>query len=306
MPDSDKPTLPATNDALSRRLLDVDGKIADLMVLRRQILEEADHQPSSCTEHRADEGAYDLHLHGCGPLLEKLLQRVKETPLHTPSFIRVFCEIFAATSPRQDTTSVAVFMPSRGAGYLELCRDFYGAYVQTTPVHTTGSVVRLVATGEATLGIVPLPKQDDPHRWWPLLLSTQPNTPRIVARLPFTGPGQGRGDGLEALVLYRHPLSPFGTASMYHSNPGRALISIETLEGISRASLGELFTKVGLRVLEMPDAIVPATGARLHLVEIEDNLTQDDPRLHTLKSRSPITSLTVLGRYAPPLEESSL
>ena len=160
---------------------------------------------------------------------------------------------------------------------------FYGSYVQTIPTHTTGSVVRAVATGETVLGVVPLPKQDDPYRWWPLLLSHQVNTPHIVARLPLTGFEQSRDDGREALVLSCHPRPIPDDALIVGSDPCRTFVSIETLEGISRASLGELFTKADLHVLEMPDCVVPAAGARIHLIEINDHLNQDDPRLTLLK-----------------------
>ena len=42
--------------------------------------------------------------------------------------------------------------------------------------------------------------------WWISLMGDAADLPRIIARLPFLGPGRGRGDGIEALAIAR--LSP--------------------------------------------------------------------------------------------------
>lgn len=303
MPDSDKPILPEVHKDTCQKLFHLDEKIVDLLVQRYQILATPLRESPSKTCDSSRPHLHDLFFHDYIPFLEKLSQRVHDVPLHTASLSRVFCEIIAATSPQHRTTSIAVFTPSHEIGYLELCRNFYGTYVQTVPAHTTGSVIRSVATGETVLGIVPLPKQDDPCRWWPLLLSHQVSTPRIVARLPFTGLGHNRDDGLEALVLCCPSYTFSNDTLIPDSGRYRTLVSVETLEGISRASLGELFTKAGFHVLEMPDCVVPAAGARIHLIEINDHLNQDDPRLLLLKEGAPIMSLTILGGYKVSCED---
>jgi hypothetical protein len=61
----------------------------------------------------------------------------------------------------QGPISVAVFMPDRGSGYLEVARDHYGSAMVMTPLRSPGQVTRAVAEGSATIGIMPMPDRED-------------------------------------------------------------------------------------------------------------------------------------------------
>ena len=104
--------------------------------------------------------------------------------------------------------SPSLFLPPHETSYLELCRNFYGSYVKTIPAHTTGSVIRAVATEEAVLGIAPLPKQDDSYRWWPSYYQAKHVHRVLWHDSPFTGLEKSREGGeLEALVISCHTRS---------------------------------------------------------------------------------------------------
>ena len=70
-----------------------------------------------------------------------------------------------------------------------------------TAVNTPAAAIRTVADGTATVGVVPMPEEDDQEPWWRYLMNEDAKTPRIVARLPFCGRGNARGDNHDALAV---------------------------------------------------------------------------------------------------------
>lgn len=216
-------------------------------------------------------------------------------PLTKPVAVRIWREIFAAAVALQGPFTMAVYMPARGAGYLEIGRDAFGAYTPATPFGSPGQVVRAVSDGAAVVGILPLPGESDSGPWWPHLIGRSKNTPRVVARLPVIGPGPGRGDGVEALAVACVPLEDTGEDI--------SLLVIETSPDVSRASLKTLLDGAGLPVLGFRDARESGPEARLHLIEIDGLVTPDDTRLAGLAEdpAGRVGLAVVIGAYARPM-----
>ena len=212
--------------------------------------------------------------------------------------IRIWRELISGMCSIQGQVTAAVYMPERGAGYLELARDHYGAYTPMTVLRSAGQVVRAVAEGSATVGILPMPDREDAEPWWISLMGDSPDLPRIVTRLPFGGPGVGRGDGLEALVVARLNAGPTGY--------DRSWLGIETTPDVSRARLRSVLAAAGLEPTSLA-ATQRSEDACLHLVEIAGPLASDDPRVTRLiERREPVVRCAHLGGYPVPLGPDDL
>ncbi len=214
------------------------------------------------------------------------------------SLVRLWRELIAGMVAVQTPLVVAVFMPERGTGYLELARDHYGAYTQTTALRSCGQVVHAVAEGTAGVGVVPMPDRDDVEPWWISLMGDSAALPRIVARLPFAGPGPGRGDGVEALAIARS--MPQGTGY------DRSWLALETTPDISRARLRSALGAAGIEPTVMA-ATQRSDDNWLHLTEISGHLSPDDRRIARLTERKePVLRAVVLGGYAVPFGPEDL
>jgi chorismate mutase-like protein len=230
-------------------------------------------------------------------ILRRLVSRATG-PLPKAVVVRMWRELFAALISLQGPMSVAVYMPTRGAGFLELARDHYGSLTTMQPSQTTGPVVRAVADGEATVGILPLPRLEGDNPWWPSLVSSTPDTPRIISRLPLCGPGTGRGDGVEALSIGR--MLPEKTGK------DRSLIALETGSDVSRGGIRSIIEASELPILEFMDSFAPSEDRRLHLIEVTDYVDAQDPRLARLSTDSQIDYALVIGAYAEPFTTEDL
>ncbi|WP_157879135.1 chorismate mutase [Pararhodospirillum photometricum] len=120
-------------------------------------------------------------------VLRRLVAR-HSGPFPRRVLIRLWREIFSVVVSMQGRITMAVWMPERGAGYLELARNQYGSFTSATVHQSVGQVVQEVGEGRATVGVVPLPRHEDPVAWWPALMSSLPGTPRVHSSAsPVTG-----------------------------------------------------------------------------------------------------------------------
>jgi hypothetical protein len=167
-------------------------------------------------------------------------------------------------------------------------------------------VVRAVAEGEALIGVLPLPREDDADPWWPVLAAGGGGRgqPRVVARLPFVAAGNARGERPGALAIARQAPEPTGD--------DRSLLAVETAGQISRARLAELLRQAGLAPGQHVAATAPGGGeARLSLIEVDRFVPADDAAVKALGETAAgaidggtIARAVVIGAYAAPLPPS--
>lgn len=210
------------------------------------------------------------------------------------ALVRIWREIMGALVGMQAPFTIAVYQPERGAGYIELARNHFGV-VWPQIVHLTpGHVVRMVADGQATVGVVPLPGPEA-EPWWLALTSAAGNLPRVVGRLPILAQetSAGRPEPLEAFVVAcRDPEA---------TGDDRSLVAVETAPDVSRDRLRAAFAAANLDLVAM-SATHRADGAWTHLVELAGHVVGDDPRLAELvQAKDPVTHVRVIGGYAVQL-----
>src|SRR3546814_6620801 len=75
-----------------------------------------------------------------------------------------------------------------------MARDHYGAGATYARCRTEHQVLSAVRGGASTIGVLPIPGNDDTDPWWPSLATDEANSPSIVARIPILAvPGQRDG-----------------------------------------------------------------------------------------------------------------
>lgn len=212
------------------------------------------------------------------------------------ALVRIWRELMGALVGLQKPFSVTVFQPERGAGYLELARDHFGIVAPQTIHPSPGHVVRAVADGQTSVGVVPLPSEADAEPWWLSLTADADNLPRVVARLPALAAEStpGRPEPLTAFVVACRDPEPTGE--------DRTLVAVETVPDVSRDRLRSLLATAELNATALI-ATHRADGRWLHLVEVAGHFAGGDDRLAKLVSsgRDAIRHVRIIGGYPMPL-----
>jgi chorismate mutase/prephenate dehydratase len=223
-------------------------------------------------------------------LVRRLVARHKgEMPVQV--LVRIWREmIIGGSLALQEKVTVAVFDDS---GCWDLARDHFGAMVPLKARPSAGQIVREVAAGKATIGVLPSPADGEAEPWWPLLMRRTSSSLRIVVKLPFAGPANGRSAG-EALTIARVAFEPSGSDN--------SLIVVEVTPELSRASLMAAIRKADLhaRWLARQDSDEHPT----HLLEVDGFVGDGDARLAALREDPRLRRVASIGGYALPLARS--
>ncbi len=214
-------------------------------------------------------------------VLRRLLAR-HGGPLARERIVRIWREIFMASSAIQGSFSVAVFAPPGQSEEVGLAREHFGPITPMRVHPTAARALAAVSDGDASVAVLPVPAEGEAaeRAWWAWL-----DTPRlqVVARLPFLSVT----DGAAALVVA--PVPPDA------SGDDRTLVLFEAETRASRSGVLQALAEAGLIA---PSLLLARAGeATLALAEIEGFVSVDDPRLAAL----PWARRTILGAYAAPV-----
>jgi chorismate mutase/prephenate dehydratase len=278
----------STLDELRREIDRIDDSLHDLIMARIEIV----HQVGAT---KKAQGSVVLRPAREAEILRRLVAR-HQGKFPKVALVRIWRELMGATVGLQGPFSLAVTMPETGSNLMELARDQYGTAVPATGYRTPGQVVRAVADGSATVGIVPPPEDEKEggsrtDAWWLALMADTPDLPRIIARLPFANPDPGRNQ--EALAI----------AKLSHDSTGfdRTWLGLETEPDVSRARLKTILGAAGLEP-SLFAATHRSEGRWMHLVEVIGYAAADDPRVARLdEKRNQVLRACVLGGHAVPL-----
>jgi len=282
-------------DQLRREIDRLDESIHDLLIQRSALVEQiANAKGETITVLRPGREA---------EILRRLLARHRGQ-FPRMALVRIWREMIGALLAIQAPFAVAVQSPGRGTDFVELARNHFGVVVPLQVCRTAGQVVRAVADGEASAGLVPMPAglepADEPEPWWTSLAVSSGEAPRVVARLPFVSPPQSTGaaEPPQALVI----------ACRDHDETGddRTLAVLETGPDVSRDRLRAAMSAGGLESAGLL-AICRRGDVWLHLIEIHGHVAIGDPRLARLAAqREPVSHVSVIGGYATPLPPESI
>lgn len=276
---------------LRRRIDEIDDRLQDLLVERIEIV-------SRVADHKQRSGGVAPHQPAReAEILRRLVAR-NHGAMPPASLVRIWRELLAATTRMQGSFTVAVHVPPTGPGFWDIARDHYGSH---TPMLTFGSatqVIHAVVEGRATVGVLPMPQEEEADPWWRHLLSTREAAPHVIARLPFASRGNARSDGGDALAI--------GHGAQLPTGQDRTLIATENAPNISRGRLFSILTGIDLNCTFIASSEQGEGGNML--IEIDDFVPADDPRLDLFRAQlgAALFRLLPLGGYAVPLSAAEL
>ena len=267
----------------------IDDEMHDLLMSRVEIVEKI-----GALKDSAPGGLY-VRPEREARILRRLVSR-HEGRFPAAVVARIWREMLASTTRLQGPFSVAVNAPEKSVGYWDMARDHYGSATRMSLHRIANPVLNAVFSGAVTIGLLPIPAEDDVDPWWPKLIAGGDKLLRVIARVPFIENGNGRFEDLGALAV---ALTMPGM-----SGDDVSLFAVKATADFSRGSLQEAFVDAGLPA----KAIAVWTESRsatshLHLIEIADFIRPDDPRITSVADshREQNIRIVDLGGYAVPI-----
>lgn len=170
----------ATLEELRGEIDRIDVQLHDLLIRRVEIGREVAQAKAG-----ADTSGPNLRPGREALIMRRLAERNRE-PLAIASVARIWREILSANLNQQITVNAAVFAPNMLVH--DLAREYCGTASTVMSMENAEAAVNTVASGAAQLAILPGIENGKAWRWWPSLLGSSADKPRILARLPyFTG-----------------------------------------------------------------------------------------------------------------------
>jgi chorismate mutase/prephenate dehydratase len=282
---------PSDLEALRRRIDEIDDRLQDLLIERIDIV-------SRVAVHKRSNHGVAVHQPAReAEILRRLIAR-KQGAFSPATLVRMWRELLAATTRLQDAFTIAVYAPPETHGFWDIARDHYGSDTPMLAYGSTGQIIRAVTVGQAAIGVLPMPREEDPDPWWRHLLSADDNAPHVIARLPFGSRGNARSDGADALAIGYGRQQPTGR--------DRTLIATENAPDISRGRMFATLAALGLAGTFMASCD-QAEGVNT-LIEIDGFVPESDPRLERLREQlgPDLYRLLPFGGYAVPLSAAEL
>lgn len=278
-------------DTLRREIDELDDAIHDLLMRRAELAARVGK-----LKRRGGETKVFIRAGREAEILRHLLSRHRG-PFSRLALARIWREIIAATLCIEGPLSVAVHAPSHAGDALgpwDLARDYFSS---NTPIAAYGShreVLEAVLADPASVGVLEMPRAEEPEPWWPDLAALDHARPRVVARLPFVM--RAGSDAQAALVVAKAAFEPTGDDV--------SLLVLETSSGPGSEALLEALAGAGLSAAWISDR--PASGeddGDLHLFKVFGFVDGDDARLDGLarKLRGTISRVIPLGGFAAPI-----
>lgn len=217
-------------------------------------------------------------------------------PFPKRELVAIWRNLITATLSFEGPFAVAVFVTGDAVGTWDVARDHFGLYTPIARHGTVRAVIEAVRRQDATVGVLPLPRQDDADPWWRHLITHHPDTPKIIARLPFAGPTNARDGGGEALVICPVAVVPTGR--------DRSFLGGDTESDLSLGQFCQALRQEGLAVRFSGGwRETAAPQPTLFFAEVDGFVGADDPRLDAVRGRlgGALKRLIWLGGYAEPL-----
>ena len=288
--------IPSDLEQLRRRIDEIDDRLQDLLIERIDVV-------SRVAAHKRGNGGVAAHQPAREAEIIRRLVARNHGALPPATLVRMWRELLAATTRLQGAFTIAVFAPPQTLGFWDIARDHYGSHAPMLAFGSTAQVIRAVTEGQAAIGVLPMPQEEEPDPWWRHLLSTHENAPHVIARLPFGGRGNARSDGADALAIGGGAI---GGGAEQETGRDRTLIATENAPDISRGRMVSILSALGLTCTFMASC-EHAEGVNT-LIEFDGFVAAADPRLDRFREQlgPALYRLLRFGGYAVPLTAAEL
>lgn len=268
---------------LRREIDETDDALHALVMRRAELAERVGRVKAESGEKQVFRPVRETQI------MRRLLQNHKGN-LGKDFIIRLWREIIGACTALQAPMTVAVFMPERGMGNLELTRAYFGSTAALLPCKSVNLVLKELTQGEADFAVLSL--QDDQSCWWYALAQERRRAVAVFAKLPMSGAAD---NGRIVFALGKVPFESSGD--------DRTLLVVETDGSISLGTLDLVLKAGGIATNAIYDSFSPDMTRKAYLFEVEGFLESDDARLAAVvkKEDGKITLTRVIGGFPTPL-----
>jgi len=222
-------------------------------------------------------------------------------PFPKRELARIWREIIVATLSFEGPFSVAVFHPEDEPGYWDLARDQYGTFTTMKRYESARAVVEAVREQTSVVGILPFPHRDRDEPWWRFLVSETPETPRVIARLPFIPGSNIHNPDIDGLVICPTVQEETGRDRSFLAVEAEEDIGYPAIENaLSQAEFSAAFHQLWHDPSRPP--------GWTYLVEVFGFIGPDSRQLRRLHDGlgTRVTRILHLGGYGTPLSEAEL
>src|SRR5579862_6964080 len=160
--------IPSDLEQLRRRIDEIDDRLQDLLVERMNIVSRVAAYKRGDDRIAAHQPAREAEI------IRRLISR-NHGPFPPATLVRMWRELLAATTRLQGAFTIAVYAPTEAQGFWDIARDHYGSHTPMLAYGSTGQVIRAVTEGQAAVGVLPMPQEEERDPWWRHLLSTSDN-----------------------------------------------------------------------------------------------------------------------------------
>jgi len=267
---------------LRREIDETDDALHALVMRRAELAERVGRVKAESGEKQVFRPVRETQI------MRRLLQNHKGN-LSKDFIIRLWREIIGACTALQTPMTVAVFMPERGMGNLELTRAYFGSTAALLPCKSVNLVLKELTQGEADFAVLSL--QDDQSCWWYALAQERRRAVAVFAKLPMTGAAD---NGRIVFALGKVPFESSGD--------DRTLLVVETDGSISLGTLDLVLKAGGIATNAIYDSFSPDMTRKAYLFEVEGFLESDDARLAAVvkKEDGKIIMTRVIGGFPAP------
>ena len=158
-------------------------------------------------------------------------------PFPKRELARIWRELIVATLSFEGPFSVAVHHLEDCPDYWELARDHFGTFTTMQRHTSVRAVVEAVREQTSTVGVLAFPDHEQTEPWWRFLVSEAPETPKVIARLPFIPGGQVHNHDADALVIC--------PVEQEETGRDRSFLAIESEEDIGYPAIERVLTEAG-------------------------------------------------------------
>ncbi len=267
-------------EEVRREIDEIDSALHDLIMRRTRVVEQVAAAKGTTNTPNFIPGREVK-------VLRRLLARHEGAfPRH--ALVRIWRELISVYAAIQGPFDVVAYAVDGDQGCWDLARDQYGSHDKMSTLATAREVVARVSSGEAAIGVAPVPAEGEGDAWWRTLCGAV--APRIVARLPFIEGSNARNSGVSAYALAK--VKPDQTGE------DRTLLVIETDSELSRDGLRSLVSDAGL---ETRLIVTDRQDVTAHLIEVDGFFTSEDPVVKALSACDDVRAVFVIGAYGLPI-----
>ena len=280
-------------DTLRSKIDAIDDQIHSLLLRRTDLVT----QIGDLKRSRGVDG-FSLRPAREAAIIRRLVARHRG-PFPVATLVHLWRTLLSGQLMVQSHFNTAVFEPSTDATYRSIARNQFSAAAKVHTFTSASQVIHAVSSGNATVGVLPLPSNKHQDPWWATLPSEGEVPPRIIARLPFLKQKTRAAEYTEALVVAKVLPEPSGEDV--------SLLVVELNENADISRLDDMLRAAGLvgdklSTLRGRDQL----GHTLYLLAIEGFVRQGDPPIthFTRSAGEVVTRIAMVGAYAKQLNIS--